>query len=87
MVRLFGIVPFGIGLTVAPSTGDAIGDTRRGRSVSKGGVISVNMGGGGWFGETADADIPRCHSRQERFSSRRPSWTEFLHLVNTNRRG
>ena len=81
------IVPFGIGLAVAPRTGDAIGDTSRGRSVSEGGVISVERGGGGWYGGAADADISRCHSRQERFSRRRPSWTEFLHLVNTNRGG
>ena len=59
-------VPFGIGLAVTPSTGDAVGDTRRGRSASEEGVISVAKGGEGWGGEARDADILRCHSRQER---------------------
>jgi hypothetical protein len=73
VVWLLETVPFGIGLTVTPSTGDAVGETRRGRSVSEEGVISVEEGSGGRSGEAADADISRCHSRQERFSSRRPS--------------
>ena len=46
-MRSFETVPFGIGLTVAPRIGDAIGDMSRGRSVSEGGVISVEGGGGG----------------------------------------
>lgn len=89
MVGLLGSVPFGSGLRVAPSTGDAIGDTRTGRSVSEEGVVSVKVGSGGLFWETGDVaiDISRCHRRQERFSRRRPSWIEFLHLANTNRRG
>ena len=45
--RLRGTVPFGIGVTVAPRIGDAIGDMSRGRSVSEGGVISVEGRGGG----------------------------------------
>lgn len=73
LMRLLETVPLGIGLTGTPSTGDAVGDTRRGRSVSNESIISAAGGGGGWFGEAADADISRCHSRQERFSSRRPS--------------
>ena len=73
VVWLLETVPFGNGLTGTPSTGDVVGDTRRGRSVSEEGVISVEEGGGGWSGEAADADISRCHNRQERFSSRRPS--------------
>ena len=73
MGQLLETVPFGIGLTGTPSTGDAVGDTRRGRSVSEESAISVEDGGGSWFEETIDADISRCHSRQERFSSRRPS--------------
>jgi len=72
-VGVLETVPFGIGLTVTPSTGDAVGDTRRGRSASEEGVISVAKEGEGWVGEATDADILRCHSRQERFSSRRPS--------------
>jgi hypothetical protein len=89
MVRLYGSVPFGSGLSAAPSTGDAIGDTSTGRSVSGEGVVSVGVGIGGLFCETADVDkdISRCHRRQERFSSRGPSWIEYLHLANTNRHG
>lgn len=89
MGRLLGYVPFGSGLSVAPSTGEAIGETRTGRSVSGEVVVSVGVGIGGLFWEAADVDmdISRCHRRQERFSSRRPSWIEFLHLVNTNRHG
>jgi len=73
VVGLPETVPLGTGLSITPSTGDAVGDTSGGRSVSEEGVISVKEGGGGGFGEGADADISRCHSRQERFSSRRPS--------------
>lgn len=73
MARELETAPFGIGLIVTPSTGDAVGDTRRGRSASEEGVISVEGGSESWFGEATDADISRCHSRQERFSSRRPS--------------
>lgn len=89
MVGVYGSVPFGSGVSVAPSTGDAIGDTRTGRSASEEGIVSVEVGIGGLFWEAADADmdISRCHRRQERFSSRRPSWIEFLHLANTNRDG
>lgn len=73
MAELLETVPFGIGLTGTPRTGDAVGDTRRGRSVSEESVISVEGGSGSVFGDTIDADISRCHSRQERFSRRRPS--------------
>ena len=67
------IVPFRIGLAVALRTGDGIGDMRRGRSVSEGGVISVEEGGKGWYREAVDADISQCHSCQERFLSQGPS--------------
>lgn len=46
MGQLLEAVPFGIGLTGTPSTGDAVGDTRRGRSVSEESAISVEDGGG-----------------------------------------
>ena len=70
---LLGNVPFGSGPGAVPSTGDTLGGTRTGRSVSEEGVASVEAEGGGLLEEAADVDISRCHSRQERFSSLRPS--------------
>ena len=46
-VWLIGTVPFGNGLTAAPSTGDGLGDTRTGRSASDEGVSSAEEGRGG----------------------------------------
>lgn len=65
--------PFGSGPSAVPSTGDTLGGTRTGRSVSEEGVTSVEAEGGGLLEEAAGVDISRCHSRQERFSSLRPS--------------
>lgn len=70
---ILGNVPFGSGPGAVPTTGDTLGDTRTGRSASEEGVPSVEVEGGGLLEEAVDVDISRCHSRQERFSSLRPS--------------
>lgn len=45
MVGLVGTAPFGTGLGIGASTGEMVGDTRTGSSVSEEGVISVDEGG------------------------------------------